>query len=283
MIALVVFLGNCGKEYEKTRHNAAWLFEQSLPFSAKINWKNKFKGNFASIDTLSFKSWIEDSNLIANNVPAAKSAGSGTASAPATPAVVNSVGMRPAGASSASAQESLAATQESFSAGSAGSKFQTLNLPSSIGDKFYFLKPETYMNLSGQSVAETAHFLKIKPEQILIVHDEIELSLGFVSLKWSGGLGGHNGLRSIKTTLGTADFWRLRIGISKPSCGGVADYVLGRFTSDEQILLSQIFLQTAELFVKILFSSDPKRLIPEWGKRKLTTEDLKAAAGLTLA
>ncbi|QTQ12392.1 peptidyl-tRNA hydrolase [Treponema parvum] len=257
MIALVVFLGNCGKEYEKTRHNAAWLFEQSLPFSSKINWKNKFKGNFASIDTLSLKSWIQDSNIIAGTRPAAKNAGSGTASAPATPAVVNSVGMRPA------------AAQESFSAGSAGSKSQVLNLPSSIGDKFYFLKPETYMNLSGQSVAEAAHFLKISPEQVLIVHDEIELPLGFVSLKWSGGLGGHNGLRSIKTELGTADFWRLRIGISKPSYGSVADYVLGRFTSDEQILLSQIFLQTAELFAKTLFSSDPKRLIPEWGKRKL--------------
>lgn len=93
-------------------------------------------------------------------------------------------------------------------------------------DPLYYLKPETYMNLSGESIAELANFYKIKPENILVVHDELELPLGTVSLKWSGGLGGHNGLRSAKACLGTADFWRLRFGIGRPDHNDVAGYVL---------------------------------------------------------
>ncbi len=212
MISLIAFLGNYGREYEKTRHNAAWIFEESLPFSYKIGWKNKFKGQFAVIDTFTFKSWIEEANL-------------------------------------------------------AGGK--PITIPQAMSEKLYFLKPETYMNASGDSIGEAAHFLKLKPENILVVHDELELPAGTVSLKWSGGLGGHNGLRSTKAALGTADFWRLRFGISKPANGNVADYVLNPFSADENIILSQIFPQVQELFAKAIFSSDPSRLIPEWGKRKL--------------
>ncbi len=97
-----------------------------------------------------------------------------------------------------------------------------------LPSRFYFLKPETYMNLSGESIGEIARFYRIPPEEILLIHDELELPPGTVSLKWSGGLGGHNGLRSTKAVLGTADFWRLRIGIGRPSHGDVAGYVRGR-------------------------------------------------------
>ena len=138
----------------------------------------------------------------------------------------------------------------------------------SEGRKLHFMKPLTYMNLSGDAIGEAARFFKIPPEDILIVHDEIELPLGTVSLKWSGGLGGHNGLRSAKTVLGTADFWRLRFGIGKPANGNVADYVLGPFSEDEQIVLAQVFAQAGPLLVKLLASRDPRRLIPEWGKKK---------------
>lgn len=144
-----------------------------------------------------------------------------------------------------------------------------LRIPDHSPSKIYFLKPETYMNNSGLSIIEIANFYKIKPEEVLIVHDELELPIGTVSLKWSGGLGGHNGLRSTKAVFGTADFWRLRFGISKPVGKDIADYVLSPFTSDEQIILSQIFTQTAVLFGKLLFSTDPQRLITEWGKKKL--------------
>jgi len=141
-------------------------------------------------------------------------------------------------------------------------------------DKIYFLWPETYMNLSGHSVIECATFYKIKPENILVIHDELELAPGVVSLKWSGGLGGHNGLRSMKESFGTADFWRLRFGIGRP--GGVkaegqdiAGYVLSSFTKDESIICAQTFMGTAELFTKILSGEDPQKLLPQWKKNKV--------------
>jgi peptidyl-tRNA hydrolase, PTH1 family len=135
-------------------------------------------------------------------------------------------------------------------------------------DPLYYLKPETYMNLSGESIAELANFYKIKPENILVVHDELELPLGTVSLKWSGGLGGHNGLRSAKACLGTADFWRLRFGIGRPDHNDVAGYVLCDFTSDERICLAQIFPQAEEFFTTLMVS-DPKKLEAEWKKKNL--------------
>ena len=138
--------------------------------------------------------------------------------------------------------------------------------------RIYFLKPETYMNLSGESIIELANFYKIKPEETLIVHDELELPMGTVSFKWSGGLGGHNGLRSTKQVFGTADFWRLRFGLTKPTDRDIAAYVLGKFTEDQEIILSQIFPQTATLLAKVLFSKTPEKFLQEWGKKKLAAE-----------
>ncbi|HPX25879.1 MAG TPA: aminoacyl-tRNA hydrolase [Treponemataceae bacterium] len=135
-------------------------------------------------------------------------------------------------------------------------------------DPLYYIKPETYMNLSGESIAELANFYKIKPENILVVHDELELPLGTISLKWSGGLGGHNGLRSAKACLGTADFWRLRFGIGRPDHNDVAGYVLSDFNADERICLSQIFPQAEEFFTTLMVS-DPKKLETEWKKKNL--------------
>ena len=127
------------------------------------------------------------------------------------------------------------------------------------------------MNLSGESIIEVATFYKIKPEEIMVIHDELELALGFVSLKWSGGLGGHNGLRSTKAVLNTPDFWRIRFGIGRPDNPniGVADYVLSRFTDEQQALMQNVFSQTNLLLVKVLLSKEPKDLIQTWGKKKL--------------
>lgn len=214
MIKLVAFLGNYGKEYEKTRHNVAWQFEDSLPFAAKLSWQKKFKGNFAVVEPELLAGWCAESGILS------KKDGS---------AVI---------------------------------------VPPEM-EKIYFLKPETYMNLSGESIIEICGFYKIKPEETLVVHDELELPLGTVSLKWSGGLGGHNGLRSTRQVFGTADFWRLRFGLTKPVGRDIADYVLGKFTGDEQIVLSQVFPQAAVLLAKVLFSNDPAKFIQEWGKKKL--------------
>ena len=102
----------------------------------------------------------------------------------------------------------------------------------------------------------------------MVVHDELELPCGTVSLKWSGGLGGHNGLRSTKENLGTADFWRLRFGIGRPDHKDIAGYVLSNFTSDEKIILSQIFPQTEKL-MNDLFAKDPNNLLNSWKKKNL--------------
>ncbi len=133
----------------------------------------------------------------------------------------------------------------------------------------------TYMNLSGEAISEAAHFFKITPEQVLVVHDEIELPPGTLSLKFGGGLGGHNGLRSTKEKLASADFWRMRLGIGKCTDGNVASYVLGHFTSDEKIVLSQMFVSANELLTKILSAKDPSNLLKEWSKKKVIPEVAK--------
>ena len=94
------------------------------------------------------------------------------------------------------------------------------------------LKPETYMNVSGQSVGAAARFFKVAPGSLLVVHDDVDLDPGRLQVRVGGGLAGHNGLRSIASTLGTQDFLRLRIGVGRPGRGDrrpVADYVLSEF------------------------------------------------------
>jgi PTH1 family peptidyl-tRNA hydrolase len=100
------------------------------------------------------------------------------------------------------------------------------------GHKVALLKPETYMNESGRSVAGAGTFFKVDPESILVVHDEGDFDLGRLELKFGGGLAGHNGLRSIAQHLKTQDFLRLRIGVGRPERGDprpLADYVLANF------------------------------------------------------
>src|SRR3954467_4360845 len=100
------------------------------------------------------------------------------------------------------------------------------------GHKLALLKPETYMNESGRSVAAAAKFFKVDPDAVLVVHDEGDFDLGRLERKFGGGLGGHNGLRSIAQHLKTQDFMRLRIGVGRPNRGDprpLADYVLADF------------------------------------------------------
>jgi PTH1 family peptidyl-tRNA hydrolase len=95
------------------------------------------------------------------------------------------------------------------------------------GKPVWLLEPQTYMNLSGRSVAALARFFKIAPQEILVVHDELDIVPGEAKLKLGGGHAGHNGLRDIHAQLGTGDYWRLRIGIGHPGVKSeVADWVL---------------------------------------------------------
>ena len=98
----------------------------------------------------------------------------------------------------------------------------------------YLLKPLTFMNQSGQSVQALMQFFKIDLEELLVIHDEIELDFGILGYKKGGGLAGHNGLRSVTSCLGTRNFNRLRLGISRPSHDDITSYVLGEFSKTEQ-------------------------------------------------
>jgi PTH1 family peptidyl-tRNA hydrolase len=144
----------------------------------------------------------------------------------------------------------------------------------------HFIMPETYMNLSGESVQAVAAFFKIDVEEIIVIHDELELPLGVLSLKFSGGLGGHNGLRSMKKSFNSADFWRLRIGIGRPdsrlpgegghegSGEGVYDWVLSDFSKNEQETLMPVLDAGASLLMQT-FENEPDTLLKEWAKKKI--------------
>ena len=155
MIRLVVGLGNPGKEYERTRHNAGfWLVERFASANAVVLRKDsKFKA--------------------------------------------------------------LVGRQDSSGA--------------------WFLLPQSFMNLSGQPVQMLAGFFRIKPEEILVVHDELDFPPGVAKLKQGGGIAGHNGLKDISQRLATHEYWRLRLGVGKPPPGREgADYVLEKPPAEER-------------------------------------------------
>ena len=108
------------------------------------------------------------------------------------------------------------------------------------GEPVTLLKPQTFMNLSGKSVAPCAQFFKIPPTRMIIVHDELEFPFGVIRVKVGGGHAGHNGLKSINSSLGTNAFLRLRVGIGRPKRGVVSNYVLSAFSSDESPWLSDL-------------------------------------------
>jgi len=164
MIKLIVGLGNPGQQYEKTRHNAGFLFLDSLADDLGCAWVNesKFQGVLAQ-------------GKIAN-----------------TPVIL--------------------------------------------------LKPDTFMNRSGLSVGKIARYYKLQPEEILVVHDELDFNPGLVKLKKDGGHAGHNGLRDIIAHLNSNGFYRLRIGIGRPAAGKVvADFVLSPPPKSEFELLLTAF------------------------------------------
>jgi peptidyl-tRNA hydrolase, PTH1 family len=169
-IRLIVGLGNPGKEYEKTRHNAGFWWVDAIAERKHASWKRetKFSGYTAKV--------AED------------------------------------------------------------------------GHDFLLLKPSTYMNESGRSVAAFLHFFRIEPAQMLVVHDELDLPPGTVKLKKGGGTGGHNGLTDIVETLDTKDFWRLRVGIGHPGHKDlVADYVLNKARRAEQDAIDPPFERSLDL------------------------------------
>ena len=186
-IKLVFFCGNPGKEYAKTRHNAAWMILQQLEKSETLSWQKKFKGIYSKSE--------KNNGVI-------------------------------------------------------------------------FLKPEVYMNLAGESVSPALSFFKLLPENIVVCHDDIELDFGVVSLKYGGGAGGHNGLRSISKMVGTNNFYRFRVGVSRPAFGKVDAHVLGRFSNDEEAVLP-LYMEKAATKLECFLTNPDERKKAEGTKIKL--------------
>ncbi|MDR0556358.1 MAG: aminoacyl-tRNA hydrolase [Treponema sp.] len=136
-----------------------------------------------------------------------------------------------------------------------------------VSKKVRFLKPETFMNLSGDAVSSAAFFFKLPVESVMVVHDELDLALGEVSLKFSGGLNGHNGLRSMRAAFNSVDFWRLRIGIGRPADGDVYKWVLSDFTADETPALDAALIAAEDALTRAL-AEGPEKLSPEWRRKK---------------
>jgi PTH1 family peptidyl-tRNA hydrolase len=113
-------------------------------------------------------------------------------------------------------------------------------------DRIYFLKPQTFMNLSGESVFALTSFFKIPIENILVVHDELDLPFGTIAFKKGGGLAGHNGLKSITENLGTQEFKRLRVGIGRPIHGDVSNWVLSGYTGEDKDFFNPFLKGTAK-------------------------------------
>lgn len=115
------------------------------------------------------------------------------------------------------------------------------------GRPIWLLQPQTFMNLSGKSVAALARFFKIEPNQILVAHDELDFAPGVIKLKKGGSHGGHNGLRDIHAQLGSSDYWRLRIGIGHPGVKAeVIHWVLKTPAPDQQRLIEDSIITSMQ-------------------------------------
>jgi len=113
------------------------------------------------------------------------------------------------------------------------------------GQTVWLLEPRTFMNLSGRSVAALARFFKIQPEEIMVVHDDLDIVPGHAKLKFGGSHAGHNGLRDIHARLGTGDYWRLRLGIGHPGVKSeVVDWVLRKPAPDQRVAIEECIVRT---------------------------------------
>lgn len=128
------------------------------------------------------------------------------------------------------------------------SKFKGLyGIGQASGQKLLLLKPLTYMNLSGESIRAVVDYYRIELEDLLIIYDDLDLPVGKIRLRQKGSPGGHNGIKSTVAHLGTQNFNRIRIGIDRPEPGmSVPDYVLGRFSPDEQMSIQAAVAKSAD-------------------------------------
>lgn len=136
------------------------------------------------------------------------------------------------------------------------------------GEKVILVQPVTYMNLSGESVRELVDFYKVSAEDIIIIYDDIDLDVGQLRIRKKGSAGGHNGIKSIISNLGTDEFPRIRIGVGeKPKDWDLADYVLSRFKDEEEAAIRQA-LKDASDACRIIITSGMDAAMNKYNKKK---------------
>ncbi len=140
------------------------------------------------------------------------------------------------------------------------------------GARLLLLKPQTFMNLSGRSVAAALNFHKLSIDDLIVVHDDLDIPFGQVKVKDGGGHAGHNGLRSLHQELGGGGFLRLRVGISRPLHGDSADYVLSNFSGEEMKGLPYVLDGVIDL-LELLLKEGPLKAMNHYHNRDLTVEE----------
>lgn len=128
---------------------------------------------------------------------------------------------------------------------------------SMLDNKVILAKPQNFMNLSGNLVSAICAYYKIKPSNVCVLHDDLEVDFGKIKIKFSGGAGGHNGLRSIDSMIGK-DYWRIRLGIGRPSDSriSVSDFVLSNFSSEEISKIDEIYSDIISSVTNALFTKN---------------------------
>ncbi|MFB6469329.1 aminoacyl-tRNA hydrolase [Cytobacillus sp. Hz8] len=115
------------------------------------------------------------------------------------------------------------------------------------GEKIFLLKPLTYMNLSGESIRAIMDYYEIDKEDLLVIYDDLDLPVGKIRLREKGSAGGHNGIKSTIQHIGSQEFNRIRVGVDRPKNGmPITDYVLGRFSKDEQEVINTVIKRCAD-------------------------------------
>ena len=136
------------------------------------------------------------------------------------------------------------------------------------GQKVLLVKPQTYMNLSGESIRDIADFYKIPAENIIIIYDDISLDVGQLRIRKKGSAGGHNGIKNIIAHLGTQEFPRIKVGVGdKPPRMDLADYVLSRFSKEDREKMEQAFKDAAEA-VEVMIAEGPDAAMNQFNGHK---------------
>lgn len=136
------------------------------------------------------------------------------------------------------------------------------------GEKIILLKPQTYMNLSGESIRAALDYYKLKISDLIIIFDDISLEPGDIRIRSKGSAGGHNGVKSIISHLSSQDFARIKVGVGeKPKNYDLTDYVLGHFSAGEQKLLEQATLDSIEA-LKLMIKGDIEQAMNQFNRKK---------------